>query len=65
MKSIRERTAYWINKNKLNIIDSDVEYKFHIQSIDAWFREDYKKAYRLSRLANKMNKSHTVLYIGA
>lgn len=58
---MRNKASHWIEQNKLNIISKDVEYKFHIQSIDAFLKEDFKESYRLARLANKMNKSHDVL----
>jgi hypothetical protein len=58
---MRKKAKYWIEKNKLNIIPKDPEYKLHIQSIDAFIDEDYERSLKLSRKAFKKYKSHMTL----
>ena len=57
----REKASYWIEKNRLNIIPSDAEYKIHIKSIDAFLKEDYEASRRLGYRANQMYQSHRKL----
>jgi hypothetical protein len=58
---MRNKAVYWIERNKLDIPEKSVEYNIHIQSIDAFVKEDYEKAYKLAKRANRMNKSYDVL----
>jgi len=50
-----------IEYNRLNINEKDMEFKYHILSIDLFFSGRYEDSYRYAKLTNKIIKSKDLL----